>query len=95
MKAKFNVMVWDFNHDQLKYYDILPYLREHCKIDSSLEELKKSIEEESRYEFWARCEYEMIIHGWPVRKNEYKLDVHDQIMMNIDVIANILYNEQR
>ena len=35
----------------------------------------------------------MIVHGWPVHKNDYKLDVHEQIEMNIDIIAEILFNE--
>jgi hypothetical protein len=35
----------------------------------------------------------MICHGWPGQKNSYKLDVHEQIMMNIDIIAEILWNE--
>ena len=35
----------------------------------------------------------MIVHGWPVRKNDYKIDVHEQVMMNIDIISDILYNE--
>ena len=95
MKNKFNVLTWDFNTDKLEHYDILPYLREKClkEIPRSYDELKKSIEAHSMYQFWARCEYEMIIHGWPVRKNDYKIDVHEQIMMNIDVITNILWNE--
>ena len=35
----------------------------------------------------------MITHGWPVRKNNYKIDVHEQVMMNIDTIADILWKE--
>ena len=101
--TKFNVLIWDFNSDQLEYYDILPYLRK-CyeerlknlkwrKVPKTFDEFKQFIEEESQYQFWARCEYEIIIHGWPPRKNDYKLDVHEQIMMNIDIITQILFNE--
>ena len=66
---------------------------EYIKVPVTLEDFKKFIKNESQYQFWSRCEYEMICHGWPVRKNDYKLDVHEQIMMNIDVVAEILYNE--
>lgn len=66
---------------------------EYYKIPKTKVEFKNFIENESRYQFWSRCQYEMIIHGWPVKKNEYKIDVHEQIMMNIDIIAEILYNE--
>ena len=63
------------------------------KVPETFEEFKKFIKQESQYQFWSRCEYEMICHGWPVRKNDYKLDVHEQIMMNIDIVASILWEE--
>lgn len=114
---KFNVLIWDFNSDSLKYYDVLPYFRnchnecvrrfkkysknkdfvnnEYNKVPKTLEEFKEFIERKSQYMFWSRCEWEMICHGWPVRKNDYKLDVHEQVKMNIDIITEILYNELR
>ena len=67
--------------------------KEYYKTPVTLDEFKKFIKAESMYQYWARCEYEMICHGWPVRKNDYKLDVHEQIMMNIDIIADILLKE--
>lgn len=94
---KFNVLLWDFNTDSLQYYDVLPYLRDCYKKSKqkpkTLEELKEFIRKESLYRYWSRCEYEMILTGWPVQKKDYKLDVHEQIMMNIDIITTILYNE--
>ena len=62
-------------------------------MPSTWEELKDVIEVESQYQFWGRCEYEMILTGWPARKNNYKLDVHEQIMMNIDIVTDILWEE--
>ena len=93
---KFNVLLWDFNTDSLTYYDILPYFRNFYVINGKmpLKKIKEIIEEKSKYRFWARCEYEMICHGWPVQKKEHKLDVHEQVMMNIDIIAKLLYEEQ-
>lgn len=103
-RNKFYVLIWDVNKDTIKHYDVLPYFRnayekrvidksEYFKIPTTIDEFKKFVEDESMYQFWARCEYEMIIHGWPVENNNYKIDVHEQIMMNIDVISEILYNE--
>ena len=92
-KIKFNVINWNFNTDTLEAYDVLPYLRNKCKGAKSLEELKSLIESKSKYQFWSRCQYEVIVHGWPVQKNDYKIDVYEQIMMNIDVIAKILWEE--
>ena len=106
---QFNVLCWDFNSDSLVPYDVLPYFRDrykeqvkqakkypkndYWKVPTTREELKEFIEKKSMYQFWARCEYEMICHGWPVQKNEHKLDVHEQIMMNIDTITDILFTE--
>ncbi len=107
-KRKFNVLTWDFNGDKIEHYDVLPYLRnrleeriekngnnydEHFTVPKSFNDFKKFVENESLYQFWSRCEYEMIVHGWPARKNDYKIDVHEQIMMNIDVISGILFDE--
>ena len=100
MKAKrtFNVLRWDFNGDRLVHYDVLPFLR-RCleerkkRLPCTWEELKEVVKVESQYQFWGRCEYEMLLTGWPVGKNDYKLDVHEQIMMNIDTVTDILWEE--
>lgn len=107
-KKKFHVLTWDFNRDKIEHYDVLPYLRdrleerieknkkdedEYFKVPKSFDDFKKFVKDESLYQFWSRCEYEMIVHGWPVRINDYKIDVHEQIMMNIDIIAGILFDE--
>ena len=107
-KNKFYVLTWNFNKDMIEHYDVLPYLRNrleeriekskddkeyHFPLPKSLDDFKKFVEDESLYQFWSRCEYEMIIHGWPVEKNNYKIDVHEQIMMNIDIVAEMLYEE--
>lgn len=65
----------------------------YYKAPETRDEFKKFILDESRYMFWAKCEYEMICHGWPVEKKDYKLDVHEQVKMNIDVIIDILIEE--
>ena len=107
-KRKFYVLTWDFNRDKIEHYDVLPYLRnrleerieknkneedDYFKVPKSFNDFKKFVEDESLYQFWSRCEYEMIVHGWPVRNNEYKIDVHEQIKMNLDVISGILFDE--
>ena len=90
---KFYVLTWNFNSDRLVHYDVLPYFRRNCAKCDNYKSFKGEVERTSRYKFWARCEYEMICSGWPVQKNEYKLDVHEQVMMNIDIITDILWEE--
>ncbi len=37
--------------------------------------------------------YEIILKSWPTGDVEKKIDVHQQVMMNIDIIAEIFMNE--
>jgi len=52
--------------------------------------VKEFIVKECRYQFWSRCEYEIIISSWPNEINKKKIDVYDQIVLNIDIITKIL-----
>lgn len=65
----------------------------YFKVPKTFDEFKEFVKDESQYHFWARCEYEVIVHGWPVRKKDYKLDIHEQIMMNLDIVAGLLFEE--
>ena len=65
----------------------------YFKVPVTFDEFKEFVKDESRYQFWARCEYEMILHDWPVGKKDYKLDVHEQIMMNIDIVTRLLMED--
>ena len=77
--------------------------------------LKKFVKKESLYQWWARCEYEIVLGPWPYTlspserraKEEdnveawkehwkkhldecQKIDVHYQVMMNLDVITALV-----
>ena len=73
-----------------KYNDL-----DYYKVPVTFEEFKKFVEDRSRQRFWSRCEYEFIVSSWPPSKNreEQKIDIHQQIMMNINVITKIVMNE--
>ena len=91
---EFNVINYDCNSKKFVKYDIIPYLTERYEKaenkPSTFEELQKFVEGESMYQFWSRCEYEIILMDWPCQKESEKWDVYDQIMMNLDTITNIL-----
>ena len=95
----FNVIWWDFNKKEPEPYDIIPYLvdcyENKTKRPKTFEEFKKFIEHESAYMWWSRCEYEILIQKWPPFKEDEskKWDIHMQVMMNIDIIAQILMEE--
>lgn len=94
---QFNVIVEDINSRKFIPYDVIPYLVQ-CYYEEkdrprTIKEFKVFIERHSKYQWWSRCEYEIILKSWPTGNIEKKIDVHQQVMMNIDIIAEILMNE--
>lgn len=89
----FNVIIWDFNSNEFEYYDIIPYLMEEYRQSSNkytqFNEFKKFILDKALYQWWSRCEYEIILSDWPCQQKSEKWDVYDQIVMNIDVITEL------
>lgn len=100
---EFKVINWDTNSDRLVHYDVMPYIysefekyRKRNKLaikNVTFEELKKFINDTAKYRYWSRCEYEVIVTGWPVSKNTYKLDVYEQIKMNLDNITQLMLED--
>ena len=103
---KFNVIVYDFNAKKFKAYDVIPYFvreyneqiekheeypdEKYYNVPESFDDFKKFIISKSQYQFWARCEYEIILVDWPNHSTSEKWDVHQQIMMNLDIITNLV-----
>ena len=92
----FNVIVYDFNKQDFIPYDVMPYLvkcyNKASNKPKTFEEFKKFIEGESKYQWWSRCEYEIILESLPNPNVNEKWDVHRQVMMNIDIITSVLMN---
>lgn len=91
---KFNVIVED--HGRFVPYDIMEYLLDRWKETYikpyNFEEIREFIKKEAMYQWWARCQYEIIISDWPPSGKEEKWDVYKQIKMNLDNIV-ILFME--
>ena len=122
MKKEFNVIIHDINSKKFKSYNIIPYLlrcyKESKTKPKTFDDFKEFIRNYSMYQWWSRCEYEIILGPWPYtsspserydKKGEddinawkehwkkhlnecEKIDVHYQVMMNIDVITNLFMN---
>ena len=99
MKRKiksFNVINFDFNSNEFESSAVMPYLVGCYKIEKkdkrpvTFDEFKKFVESNSMYMYWSRCEYEVILLDWPNQKTNKKIDIHWQIMNNIDLVTNIL-----
>lgn len=100
---EYRVINWDTNKDDIEHMDIMPYLygwvkREMKKqkikrADLDIEWLEGEINRASRYMYWARCQYEVIVHAWPANKKDHKMDVYEQIKMNIKNITKLMYDD--
>lgn len=102
----FNVIVWEPNIKKFIPYNIIPYLidaydervlnhkkypnNKYWNVPKTFDEFRDFVKSESQYQFWGRCEYEIILEDWPCLKTEEKIDVHWQIMMNINLITEII-----
>lgn len=94
---KFNVIVENINRRAFTSYDVIPYLvKQYHKSKNkpkTLDEFKKFILGESMYQWWSRCEYEIVLETWPTSDVNKKIDVHWQVQMNIDIISEIVMDE--
>lgn len=91
---EFNVIWFNPNKKEFEPYNVMPYFIDEYKKSKvkpkTFDEFKEFIKKNSMYMYWSRCEYEIILEDWPRSNVEKKIDIHQQIMMNIDIIAKIL-----
>lgn len=46
-----------------------------------------------RYYFCGKCEYEVVVQGWPNEEHEKKIDVFDQLKANWPTFVMLVFNE--
>lgn len=98
----YNCFIWDGSLNKMFPYNIFVCLDEdykytmtnknYAKIRPLPKTLKEAIdwcERSLSREYRARSEYEWVATGWPCAKNEEKIDIYRQAMMNIDIIAKM------
>ena len=92
----FNVINFEINSGKFETYDVMPYLVDCYKKEkkdkrpTTFDEFKEFVKSKSMYMYWSRCEYEIILSDWPSNKHSKKIDVHWQIMNNIDLVTKVL-----
>lgn len=75
--------------------DIVSY----WNIPGNFAEYRRWIDGELQYQFWGRCEYEIVLFPWPPKMNKdgyiedleqaEKIDVYWQCRMNLDTITDL------
>ena len=90
----FHVIVDDVNKREFVPYDIMPYFIYEYKQTKSkptdFEGFKSLVAKNAMYMFWSRAQWELVLKPWVSSTPERKIDVYEQIMMNIDLVTKTL-----
>lgn len=71
------------------------YEDRYRKVPETYDEFREFVKQESMYQWWSRCEYEIILRDWPGQRKEEKWDIHKQLMMNIDIVVELIMDETK
>lgn len=99
---EWNVYVGDFNTQRIKTYNIFNHaaFRDYCKcavrMAKSPDEFEDMIRHDLMYHFWSKCEWEVIMSGWPPSKrfHDKKIDVYNQVRLNWGAFIDYLWNHR-
>lgn len=92
----FYVIIEDVTAKEFKKYDVMPYFVDcYDKVrrnerPKTFDEFKEFVKSKSMYMYWSRCEYEVVISSLIGFAEEKKIDVHYQVMNNIDLVTRLL-----
>ena len=92
----FNVIIDDVNAQGFKSHDVMPYFircydtTKKDKRPNTYEEFKEFVKGNSMNMYWSRCQYELVLKPWVGHNKEKKVDVHWQLMHNLDLVTSIL-----
>lgn len=98
-----NVFVSDFNAQRIDVYNIFRHASFFADVKKYAKKYKDDrprFEEEIRrslmYCYWSKCEWEIILTGWPAREgyHEEKVDVYSQVMLNWETFINYLWENR-
>lgn len=61
--------------------------------ENGFEKFEKSVRRSLMYYFWGKCEWEILVCGFPFNENDIpkKIDVFDQVIMNWDNFIDYLW----
>ncbi len=94
---EWNVFIESINEKKIKEYNVFnntaflddckKAFRKYGKTEETRDELVDSIRTSAMYYYWCKCEWEVIITGWPPQREdsgfrEKKVDVFSQLSLN-------------
>lgn len=98
-----NVYLEDVNACRITTYNIFSHggflrgCREALEaFPNDREQFGNEVKHALLYFFWSKCEYEVVISGWPPseRTESKKIDVYAQVCLNYEAFLNYLWNNR-
>lgn len=97
---KWYALEHDFNKDEIKHFNIFGsanfgrWVEEAIKKYENYERFREDIRGALFYAFCSKVEYEMICKGLiSTHDNEVKIDVYEQVLPNLDILAKYILTE--
>lgn len=53
--------------------------------------IERELRHKCMYYFWGKCEYEVIVTGWPDTNTEKKIDIYQQLEANWEIFKNLVF----
>ena len=98
-----NVFIGDFNQPAIRTFNIFKHhsfyedvVKFAKKYKDNREEFEEQVRRSLMYYFWSKCEWEIILTGWPTRDDYHdaKIDVYEQVKMNWEPFINYLWENK-
>jgi hypothetical protein len=91
---EWNVIHYDWSKKKVITYNIMPGIAELVAKEirrgniQNKADLKKELTTEFMYHYWSKCEAEMFVSGFGRNDEPEKVDIWQQIEMNLDRIVD-------
>ena len=96
-KLKFYVLLFDPNKKEPIMFNIFDNVVVKEEVIRALkkkinkEEFREILYKTCKYVFWSRCEYKMVVTGFPVNDKSEKVDAWFQIEPNLDFLVDYIF----
>ena len=99
---EWNVIYEDFNAKKITTHNVFEHhsFLEDCKkfakkYKNDRKQFEENVQRSLMYYYWSKCEWEVIVSSWPEGRSEKKIDVYDQVMMNVDKFMDYLWENKK
>ena len=96
-ELKWYAIIHDTNKDEIKLFNIFDsynfrwYVERAIKKYTTYEQFKEDIRSSLSFSFWSKAEYEILCSGLFQRSEPYKIDVYYQVLPNLDILVNYIF----